>query len=443
MSFHYFAYGSNLWPPQMASRCPSATVTGVATLAGWSPIYDKPSSDGSAKLNIAETPGGVTHGAVYEIDDAESDALDRAEPGYDRIHLEVAMMDGSTLAAVTYRWSGPTPSRQPYDWYVATARAGARLHQLPTEFVSGFLERPGVPDPVCPGLRPATAEDLPAMQNILSASLGHDQRYSIHPGDLAWWMYHDDPRDLHAVSYWMQDGEAILVIDARDSEISAFTVPDRALSPLVNWAQRRLDGRGEVGWISDRDTQSIGFLEADGYEPVSTSRRFRWDLRDGVIPEPILPDGWVIRHLEGEHEAEIRHAASHAAFQSTLEPQAHSQRYLRFMRSPAYAAERDLVAVSPDGRIASFMIWWPDSSGIAQIEPFGAHPDFQNRGIGKALIHHGLRQMRQEGMSLARVCTDESREGATAFYRSAGFSDIDSLRWWKRSEVVAGVAPPG
>jgi ribosomal protein S18 acetylase RimI-like enzyme len=114
-----------------------------------------------------------------------------------------------------------------------------------------------------------------------------------------------------------------------------------------------------------------------------------------------------------------------------MDPSMHVDRYLGFMRSPIYDPERDLVAVAPDGTIVSFMVWWPDVSGIAQIEPFGTHPDFHRRGVGRALIHYGLTRMRAGGMRLARVCTDDDRL-ATAFYESVGFDDVGRLRWWAK-----------
>ena len=125
---------------------------------------------------------------------------------------------------------------------------------------------------------------------------------------------------------------------------------------------------------------------------MHTDRSYRWDLENTPIPEPDLPEGWVLRHLEGEHEANNRRAASHAAFQSTMTDEDHLNRYLKFMRSPVYDSERDLVAVAPDGRIAAFMVWWPDSTGVAQIEPFGTHTDFHRQGAGRALMYYGLEE---------------------------------------------------
>lgn len=129
-------------------------------------------------------------------------------------------------------------------------------------------------------------------------------------------------------------------------------------------------------------------------------------------------------------------AAEISAFSVPEEPLAPiiewAQRYLRFMRSPVYYRRRDLVAASPEGRIASFMVWWPDPSGIAQIEPFGTHPDFQRQGTGRALMYYALKQMRAAGMTLARVITDEPRSDATAFYSGVGFREVERVRWWNR-----------
>jgi ribosomal protein S18 acetylase RimI-like enzyme len=107
----------------------------------------------------------------------------------------------------------------------------------------------------------------------------------------------------------------------------------------------------------------------------------------------------------------------------------HLQRYLDFMRSSSYVPDRDLVAVAEDGTIASFMVWWADDSGIAQIEPLGTHPDYQRLGLGRALLYHGLCEMKDGGMLTARVCTDDDRP-ATHFYEAVGFEDVGRLRWW-------------
>lgn len=422
MAFRYFAYGSNLWAPHLRSRCPSARIMGKGVLEGWTAVYDKPSLDGSAKLNIRPDGQGYVEGVIYEIEDGERQRLDEAEPLYTPLKVEV---DG--LEALVYVYEGEPFAALPYDWYVAVAVTGARSHGLD----SGHLESDSCRDPLAPGLRPATEMDLPVIQAILSDGLtGGKPRYYIHPGDYGWWIYHDDPRHPDHFSTWIQDDTGFVTIDSiSPHEINVFTRPGEDRLPLIRWAQRRLDGLGEVGWISDDDVEMVTALRAGGYHPSYAFRAYQWDLGERLPPvEP--PPGFELRSVAGEHEADNRRAASHAAFESTMDPDMHLQRYLGLMRSPVYSAERDLVAVAPDGTIACFMIWWADPSGVAQIEPFGTHPDFHRQGVGRALLYHGLNEMRRAGMRVARVCTDDDRP-ATGFYEGIGFRDVGRLRWWK------------
>lgn len=424
MTFRYFAYGSNLWLPQIRSRCPSARVVGVVTLDGWTVVCDKPSLDGSAKLNIRADPAGVTHGVVYEIEDDDRPALDTSEPGYDPIFVE---LDG--CPTLTYAYDGDPQTGSPYDWYVATARLGAASHGLEDDWMVVDAD----PDPLAPGIRPASRDDLAVIQGVLSEGLAAEtHRYYIHPGDFAWWVYHGDPRHPDHLSTWIQGENGFITIDALPPhEISVFTRPGFDRMQLIRWAQRRLGGRGDVGWVSDDDTELVDELEADGYEPENVNRNYQWDLR-GDLPDPELPRGWSLRAVAGEHEANRRRAASHAAFESNMPAALHLQRYIDFMRSPVYAPEHDLIAVTASGDVASFMVWWADESGVAQIEPFGTHPDYQRQGVGRALIYHGLAEMKRAGMQTCRVITDEPR-AASAFYEGVGFKDVGRVRWWRKA----------
>ena len=431
MTFLYFAYGSNLWPPQMCGRCSSARAIGRGVIDGWRIVYDKPGADGTAKANLREATDSEVRGVVYELEASDRQALDLAEPGYTPFELDVRLDDGRIVEALTYRYESGGTKAPPADWYVSLVTSGAAHHRLNPAYISSKLQIGAASEPGLPGLRPASAEDLPAMQEILSASLtAGDGRYTIHPGDLAWWIWHEDPRHPHRISYWTIPGEVVLVISAGSNEVDVCAVPGQDRIPLIEWAQRRLRGQGHVAAVADADLELVEYLKAAGYRPNHVHRLYHWDLEEMDVPEPELPDGWDLCQVAGAHEAEARRCASHAAFKSTMDPEMHLQRYLRFMRSPVYDRSRDLVVVSPEGRIVSFMIWWPDQTGIAQIEPFGTHPDFHRRGFGKALIHYGLRAMRDAGMILCRVTSDEPRTGATAFYESVGFQDVGRLRWW-------------
>lgn len=421
MSFRYFAYGSNLWLPQLRSRCPSAVPVGTAKLHDWELRYDKPSRDGSAKLDIVPSLGSLVHGAVMEIDDADRPALDAAEHLYDPI--TVALDDGQSV--LTYRWTGPPAGVLPYDWYANIAQAGARAHGID----ASPLATQTTPDPLAPNIRPATEADVGLIADILSEHLRSD-RYHPHPGDVYWWMFHSDPRYPDHVSFWIQGTSGLLTIDQRNPEIIAIARSGSSVWPMIEWGQRRLHGQGAIGFVDGRDTEMSDALRSRGYIHQETDISYNWDLLRRPIPEPTLPDGWTLRPIGGEHEANNRRAASHAAFRSKMNDSIHLDRYLRFMRSPVYEPDRDLVAVAPDGRIASFIVWWSDRSGVAQIEPFGTHPEFQRRGLGRALTYYALGRMAAEGMHTARVMTNDWRVDATGFYEGVGFRVDGPVHWW-------------
>ena len=272
--------------------------------------------------------------------------------------------------------------------------------------------------------------DLPKMQAIASQALASGgARYSIHPGDLAWWVHHEDPRLADSTTYWLM-GESGFAVLEEGKDINALTVPGGNLVGLIEWSRHR-DDKAEVRSVSEADTELVSYLQVSGFEPSSYMLNFEMDLVEGEVPTPDLGPGWELRHVRGEEEANNRREASHRAFASKMEPQVHLNRYLRFMRSPVYDKERDLVAVAPDGRIAAFMVWWSDPSGIALIEPFGTHPDFHRQGVGRALLNFGLARMKAAGMRSVRVCTDESREVAVAFYASVGFGQGPRWGSWR------------
>jgi len=121
VSYLYFAYGSNMWTPRMTDRCPSAKAVGTAVLCGWRTAYDKPSRDGSAKLNLRPDPTGSVSGVVYEVEERDRPRLDAAEPGYEALETPVGW---------TYVYRGEPTSSRPSDRYVALVDAGARAHGI-------------------------------------------------------------------------------------------------------------------------------------------------------------------------------------------------------------------------------------------------------------------------------------------------------------------------
>jgi len=113
---------------------------------------------------------------------------------------------------------------------------------------------------------------------------------------------------------------------------------------------------------------------------------------------------------------------THAVFRSPDSWEQYWGRYAQFMRSADYDGERDLWVRAPDGRgAAACTIWFDPVNAIGLFEPVGTLPEFQGRGLGKAVMAEGLRRMRAAGMRRAAVGFDPNNQPARALYTSLGF----------------------
>ncbi|GAW12847.1 hypothetical protein ANO14919_022180 [Xylariales sp. No.14919] len=70
----YFAYGSNLWLKQMATRCPNSYYVGRAVLPDYRWLINE-----RGFANIVPASGYTVHGLVYELGAGDEARLDRSE----------------------------------------------------------------------------------------------------------------------------------------------------------------------------------------------------------------------------------------------------------------------------------------------------------------------------------------------------------------------------
>ena len=78
--------------------------------------------------------------------------------------------------------------------------------------------------------------------------------------------------------------------------------------------------------------------------------------------------------------------------------------YRNVQRAPLDRRDLDLVAVSPNGRLAAFCtLWFDDVTRTAAFEPVGTHPEHRRKGLGNALLAEGLRRASAWARPLATV----------------------------------------
>lgn len=130
------------------------------------------------------------------------------------------------------------------------------------------------------------------------------------------------------------------------------------------------------------------------------------------------PDGFVLRSATVEDYEQLA-AVRSASFGDDWAPDDYRA---QVMEKPGYDPEREIVVVAPDGRIAAFALTWVDElNKVGHFEPVGTHRDFQRRGLARAAMLHGLREMSRVGMETATVAHDATNTAAGELYRGLGF----------------------
>lgn len=129
-----FAYGSNMDPEGMASRCPGARAIGPAVLrghrfliaaSGWATVRPDNMSD--------------VYGLLLELSTADEEALDRWEEVatglYRKISMPVTLLRGERVDALVYVETSAEGEGAPDASYIDCIVAAAERLDLPPDYV--------------------------------------------------------------------------------------------------------------------------------------------------------------------------------------------------------------------------------------------------------------------------------------------------------------------
>lgn len=143
-TFKYFGYGSNMSSRRLKQRCSTATFLEICKIEGYKLVFNKKSQDESLKANIRYTGHAydIVWGVIFEIEDNQKPALDRAEGkgfGYNESLIVVSDKQGNQhecSAFIASETQYLEDNLLPYDWYMEHCITGAKEHGLPEEYVS-------------------------------------------------------------------------------------------------------------------------------------------------------------------------------------------------------------------------------------------------------------------------------------------------------------------
>lgn len=217
-------------------------------------------------------------------------------------------------------------------------------------------------------------------------------------------------RDVtHAyLGYQVHPGHAGLVDDVIGWYDGIAAGLERTVMPQLNdeFALRRWDAHGY-----QTDPASLG-------DTGSWTQLNERDLTG--LEQPVLPDGFRFRTAD--------EAGPQAAVQAHVDawaPSSYSaEGYDGVRRTAAYRGDLHVLVEAPDGTMAASTIMWLDEANrTAEFEPVGTHPDYRRRGLGRAMLQHGMRLARDAGAGHMTVAClgAPGHPRARGLYYSAGF----------------------
>jgi ribosomal protein S18 acetylase RimI-like enzyme len=295
-------------------------------------------------------------------------------------------------------------------------------------------------------------KDFIAMTSILAIGRKTDTTaHYVHTGDLSWWIFCSDYNDSHwqeHITLWVCDGKTIgwSLLDPDWRSFDVYVLPELRGSPteeqILDWSIDclteivRQQGTTEIQtmWVAEHDTERIHQLEKRGFRHGTYTMWYLERPLEAQLPKPQLPNGYSLRQVIGSQDIKPRAAAAYRTFGSQKPFDEYWPRYQRFVDSPVYASSIDLVTVAPEGDFSSFCTIWPDPvNHLGMFEPVGTHPDFQSRGLGKAVVAEGLRRLQTCGMTRAAVCVEFDNLAAQGLYQAVGFQKQYQLQTYVKN----------
>jgi mycothiol synthase len=209
---------------------------------------------------------------------------------------------------------------------------------------------------------------------------------------------------------------------------------------IIAWAEEQMSevGRERQGQpklmasIRNSRADRIAILKDRGFVENRHLLRLSRSLTE-TIPQTHLPKGFTIRSVNGSMEAQVWVELHNRCFSGhwNYHPMTLEDSLYR-LQHPNYSSELDLVVIDPDGKFASACHCSIDPAhntftGRQEgwIISLFTSPEFQRRGLARAILFHGLHQLQALKVHIAKIRVDsENAFGAKRLYESVGFEHL-------------------
>jgi len=182
--------------------------------------------------------------------------------------------------------------------------------------------------------------------------------------------------------------------------------------------------------ILEGNTQRETLLTELGYKNEQIYGYCRIRKGDFPIIDYLCPDNFEIRAIKrndfDQLASLIRKVFGHG--------ETFTAEVLEWLASCSfYREELDLVAVTPNGVIASFCTFRMDPySNIINLEPMGTNPEYRRMGLGKALITEGIKRSMKYNPPFFSIDGAANTPAANRLYDVTGFTEKYAIYSWEK-----------
>lgn len=186
--------------------------------------------------------------------------------------------------------------------------------------------------------------------------------------------------------------------------------------------------RADQSWRVELLMQN-GFIQ----QPM---RSIKYSLSlSSTLPAYPFPSGFSFRNVNDLDRVEDLVALHRAAFGTdhmTIEERR------SMMLSPQYVCDLDLLALSPDNRLAAFCLAsiTDENRKIGYTDPIGTHPDFRRLGLARALVSAALQLLFARGAERVEFGTSSENAAMNGLALALGFHPVSEKLWF--SKIVTG-----
>lgn len=287
--------------------------------------------------------------------------------------------------------------------------------------------------------------DLPLLLNaaLSTTELNNPEAFSARR------LWEDSNGNLIAFAYlWIMSSGTEL-----DGYLYFFVHPRMRIQGLetqiLNWGEAKLSAVGRRFGMRSRlhaKTREsalirIAILESQGF---ARERSFLTMAISDLpqLPQPQLPDNFILRSVESDRDAQAWVTAFNESFIDHWD--AHDltiERFCRWQQDPHYKPEFDLVAVAPNQQIAAFCRGYlhngefsHSAQKIGWVRWLGTRRNFRKLGLGRNLLLATLQRLQQVGVETVKLGVDaDSFTGATRLYESIGFHSVQTWFWYVKT----------